>query len=46
MKKHHLEIKEGNAQEKIDVPYKFDRIIINLVLHHVEDPVAMLKNLY
>ena len=39
-----LTLKAANGEELIEVPYKFDRIIANLVLIHTEDPAKMLKN--
>ena len=46
MKRHHLEIREVNGEEKLDVQYKFDRIIGNLVIHTTEDPAKMMKNFH
>ena len=44
--KQNIEIKLVNGEKIFDVPYKFDRIICNLVLQIAEDPVKMLKNFY
>ena len=41
-----LTLKAANGEESMDVEYKFDRIIANLVLIHTEDPVKMLKNFH
>lgn len=32
MERHHLKLQAVNGEDKIAVPYKFDRIICNLVL--------------
>ena len=37
---------QADGEEKIDVLYKFDRIIANLVAHIVPDAVKMMKNLW
>ncbi len=44
--KQNIQIKLVNGEKNSDVPYKFDRIICNLVLQIAEDPVKMLKNFY
>lgn len=46
MQKHHLILQAVNGEDKIAVPYKFDRIICNLVLQITENPRNMLRNLY
>ena len=46
MGKHHLKLQAVNGEDKIAVPYKFDRIICNLVLQITENPRNMLQNLY
>ena len=46
MQKVQLTLKVANGEELIDSPYKFDRIIANLVLHLTENPVKMMKNFY
>jgi SAM-dependent methyltransferase len=45
LQKKHLEFKIADATKKVEAPYKFDRIIANLVLHMVPDPAEMLKTL-
>lgn len=39
-------VKAANADEPIESAHKFDRIIANLVIMMVEDPVKTLKNLH
>ena len=46
MKKQRLELRTANGEEHIQSDYKFDRIICNLVLMIVEDPIKMMKNLH
>ena len=46
MQKKNLSILVTDGEEKINVPYKFDRIIANLVVHIVPDAVKMMKNLW
>ena len=45
LKRHNLEFRVANAEEPIEVPYKFDRIIANLVVMATENPAKMMKNL-
>lgn len=45
MGKHNLTLKQANGEHPIESPHKFDRIIANLVIHHAEHPLEMLKNL-
>jgi trans-aconitate methyltransferase len=44
-KKNNITIRAANGEEPIEAPYKFDRMIANLVLMATEDPLKMLKNL-
>jgi hypothetical protein len=46
MKKRNLSVEAVDGESKINVPYKFDRIICNLVLQIPENPVKMLQNLH
>ena len=46
MQKKKLEVRQTDGEEKIETPFKFDRIMANLILHIVPDPVKMLKNLW
>ena len=45
-KLHNIQFKVHNGQEAVEVPYKFDRIICNLVLMITENPQKMLTNLH
>lgn len=44
-KKHHMEFKQADGAKPIESTHKFDRIIANLVIHHSEHPLDMMKNL-
>lgn len=45
MSKHNLSYRVVDGEKHIDTPYKFDRIICNLVLMITENPQKMLENL-
>ena len=45
LKRYNLEFRVANAEEPIELPYKFDRIIANLVLMATENPAKMMKSL-
>ena len=44
--KHNLTLKVANADDAIESPHKFDRIIANMLLMIVEDSVKMMKSLH
>ena len=46
MQQKNIRIEVADGEEKIDAPYKFDRILANLVVHIVPDPVKMMKNIW
>lgn len=46
MGKQNLTLQIANGEQKVDFPFKFDRIIANLVLHHADDPLKMVNNLH
>jgi len=46
MNLNNLHMFAANAEEKFEAPFKFDRIIANLVLMITEDPAKMLRNLH
>lgn len=46
MNRQRLTLKAANGEEPIESPYKFDRIIANLVLMLTENAEKMMKNLH
>ena len=46
MQRNNLTLTAANGEDRLDTPYKFDRIIANLVLHLTEDPVKMMANFH
>ena len=44
--KHNIKFQVHNGEEILESPYKFDRIICNLVLMITEDPHKMLRSLH
>ena len=45
LQKHNVTIRSANGEEPFNANPKFDRIICNLVLMIVEDPLKMMQNL-
>ena len=46
LQKHHIKFQVHNGEETLETPYKFDRIICNLVLMIAENPQKMLRSLH
>ena len=46
MARKRLEVRQTDGEERVEAPFKFDRIVANLILHIVPDPVKMMKNLW
>ena len=44
--KNNVIVKEADGEQPFSAGYKFDRIIVNLVLNLTADPEKMLRNLY